>query len=299
MVKSAMSMVRDYKGFSDRVRSLSVIMRHREGDIIRQEIKQARETHKGKKSLAAIQDIGMKGLEFADWSCVAVGWNAVYERSLTEGLSEKEAVDKADNAVLQSQPSAREQDLSALFKNNKGAMQLIAPFTTALNVIWNQFTYDLPMAIKNKNYRFAVGMITGYAIAGAMVGLLSQGLRGDDDDGLKPRRFMYWAFSQFFDSAPLIGHGISALAEYAITGEKPRLYQSAILPAADEIIGAARSITARDFDKALQHGGAGVFLIGGGPWSGLKETGRFLGIGDDDGELSLHFEALLGQQIKK
>jgi predicted nucleic acid-binding Zn-ribbon protein len=295
MTKSALAFIRSPREFSDSVKSKSAIMRHRQADPIIAEIRKARETSKGKKGLAAVQDIGMMGLEAADWVSVSIGWNAVYERSLTEGLSEKDAIAKADDVVLKSQPSAREQDLAALYKTRHPAMQLLTQFTTAMNVIWNQFTYDLPTAIKQRNYRFAVGMITGYAIAGGMLGLLVSGIRGgdDDDDDINARRFIYYATSQFFESVPIIGNAVSALAEFAITGERPRLYQASMLPAADELINAAKNITSGDWDKAASHAVSGAFLGTGLPLSGIKELGRAAGIGDDDG---FNPEALLGRR---
>jgi hypothetical protein len=298
MTKSAMAFIQNPREFSDAIRSKSAIMRHRVANPIIAEIKQAAETNKGKKGLAAIQAIGMKGLEIADWTSVSIGWNAVYERSLTGGLSEEAAIAKADDVVLKSQPSAREQDMAALFKTGSPAMQLLTQFTTAMNVIWNQFTYDLPTAVKNGDIRFIVGMVTGYGIAGSLLGLLAHGLGGDDDDDLRKRRYFYDAFSQFFESVPLIGNGVSALAEYAITGQKPRLYQSAVLPAAEELIDAAKSIRSGDWTRAVGHAASGAFLGGGLPLSGIKELGRAAGIGDKDGKLEFNPEAFLGWRDK-
>ena len=78
-------------------------------------------------------------------------------------------------------------------------MRLLTQFTAPLNVIWNQLTYDLPTAIINKDFRQAVGLITGYAVAGSMLGVLAQGIGGTEDyEELRRKRYFYYAFSQFF-----------------------------------------------------------------------------------------------------
>lgn len=257
-------------GKSEEIRSKSAIMRHRIANPIIEAVKIAQKEGKGKKGLANIQAIGMKGLEMADWVSVAAGWNAVYKKALYGGATEEEAVSKADDVTLRCQPSTREQDLSPLFKTGSEAVRLITQFQTALNVIWNQFTYDLPTAVKNKEWGFVVRLTAAYAIAGIGLGLLMDGLTGDDDE-LQYKRFIYWSMAQAFDSVPLIGDGISAVVRQAITGEKRKYYSSDVFPAAEELISAATKATAGDWDKAATDFAESLGLGLGLPVSGAKE----------------------------
>jgi hypothetical protein len=217
----------------------------------------------------------MKLREIADWTSVSIGWNAVYERALREGLSEEAAVARADDVTIKTQPSGREQDLSPLFKNQHEAMKLITQFTTSLNVIWNQVTYDIPMALKNRQFGYVMRMVSAYAVAGiggTAVGVAASALRGKEDDEDKWKRiFLFGSFSQFLDSVPLLGNGISTVAEQALTGERQRLYQSPMLPAAEELIEAVSRVTAGDWEKALQSFAEGGALFAGLPVSAPKQ----------------------------
>jgi hypothetical protein len=154
-------------------------------------------------------------------------------------------------------------------------MKLLTQFTTSLNVIWNQLTYDIPTAIKNREFGYVVRMATGYAIAGigvTAVASLAAALQGNDDDENRWKRiFLFGSFSQFLDSVPLLGNGISALAEQAITGERRRLYQSSLLPAAEDLIQAVSRVTAGDWEKAIQSFAEGGALAAGLPVSAPKQ----------------------------
>jgi hypothetical protein len=284
--------------FSGRIKEKSAYLRHRVATPMLQARREAQETNRGKRGLAQIQNIGLKGLEIADWVSVSIGWDAVYRRALTEGKTEAAAAEYADSVVQKTQPSGREQDLAAMFKTRSPAMRLLTQFTTPLNVIWNQLTYDLPTAVINKNFREAVGIIAGYAIAGTMLGVLAHGIGGGDDEEVRRKRYFYYAFSQFFESAPLIGNGVAALAEYAITGEAPRMYQRSLFPAAEELLDAAKKVRAGDWERALGDAASAAALTTGLPVSAAKDLGRLTGIGDGDGKMDFNPEVLLGRSNK-
>lgn len=271
MSSSAFEFMADYNGMSEMVRSKSAVMRHRVANPILEAIKIAQKDSKGKKGLTTINAVGMKGLEVIDWVSVATGWNAVYKKALYEGATEKEAVAKADDVTIKIQPSAREQDLAPLFKTGSEGFKLITQFQTALNVIWNNFTYDLPNAVRNKQWGFVVGTIGSYAVAGIGLGLMTEGLKGDDDEP-DHSRWIYWSMSQALDSVPLIGAGVSAVARQAITGEKRQFYASSVFPAADELLSAASRATAGDWDKAAVDFAESVGIGLGLPVSGVKEA---------------------------
>jgi hypothetical protein len=275
MVSSAFKFMRNPQAFSDSIRQKSAIMRQRQANTIIADLRKAQETNKGKKGISVIGEIGMKGLEIADWTSVSIGWNAVYERALREGLSEDAAIVKADDVTIKTQPSAREQDLSPLFKNQPEAMKLLTQFTTSLNVIWNQLTYDIPTAIKNREFGYVVRMATGYAIAGigvTAVASLAAALQGKDDDEDKWKRiFLLGSFSQFLDSVPLIGEGVSALAEQAVTGDRRGIMYSPLLPAWDSLRDAGSRVMAGDWEKAVRSFAEGGALAAGLPVSAPKQ----------------------------
>jgi hypothetical protein len=269
----AVEFIRNPKEFSDRVRGKSAIMRHRSGSVMLEEFRRAQETNRGKKGLSVIQKIGMKGLEIADWTSVVIGWDAVYQKALAGGLSEEEAVEKADNITLKTQPSGREQDLPDLFVNQPEAMKIITQFTTSLSSIWGQLTYDLPAAVRNRQWGYVLSMVFAYALAGWGIGAVTEaakvliyGKDEDDEDAWK-RIFLYGSFSQALDSVPLLGGEISAIAEQAITGKKRRMYTSPLMPAAESLIEAAAKATSGDWNKAAQNLAEAAAFGFGGPVS--------------------------------
>jgi hypothetical protein len=280
MAASAFKFMQNPNAFSEAIRQKSAIMRHRQGNTIIADLRKAQETNKGKKGLSIIGEIGMKGLEIADWTSVSIGWNAVYERALREGLSEDAAAAKADDVTVKTQPSAREQDMSPLFKNQPEAMKLLTQFTSSLSPIWNQFTYDIPTAIKNREFGYVVRMVTGYAIAGigvAAVASVAAALQGKDDDEDKWKRiFLLGSFSQFLDSVPLIGEGISALAEQAVTGDRRGIMYSPMLPAWDSLRDAGSRVMAGDWEKAVRSFAEGGALTAGLPVSAPKQGMRVI-----------------------
>ncbi|MDR2134596.1 MAG: hypothetical protein LBP27_05760 [Treponema sp.] len=265
--------------FSRGIKEKSAIMRHRQANPAFGVLRQLQENSKGKRGLAAFQSAGMKGLEIADWVSVAVGWDAVYEKALAEGLSEQEAVARADDVTLQTQPSSREQDLPPLYKNQPEAMKIITQFTTSLNPIWNQFTYDLPVAVKNRQFGHAVSMLVAYGLAGWGIGAVTSLFSKDDDDDdedTKRRRFLYWSFSQALDSVPLLGNGVSALAEQLITGQRRRQFTSPVFPAGQKLLDAASRAGAGDWDRAAQNLAEGIGIGIGAPVSATKQVFRII-----------------------
>ena len=119
---------------------------------------------------------------------------------------ETEAVNKADDCVRLCQPSNRKVDLAPMFKNNSEAAKAVLQFQTALNVIWQNIRYDIPYAVKNKQYMNVVGMVLGYVMAGVISGMVTEGLLKDDDEPEDvAQRLGYYATTQFVDSIPIVG----------------------------------------------------------------------------------------------
>lgn len=286
------------------------------------------------------QQVGMSGLEWIDWACVAPGWLAVYDKEyrklqeteqnryearvaelteqnetrngkfrMTEEQIKQQAMDdvaqdieeaavlKADDCVRLCQPSNRNVDLAPMFKNNSEAAKAVLQFQTALNVIWQNIRYDIPYAMRKKEWKQVVGMILGYVMAGVMSGVVCSGLLKDDDEPEDTaKRLGYYATTQFLDSVPIVGGNLERLAERAITGEGGPMFGSSLWPTFDKYYNAASAFIKEDYEKALKNMTQGLAISLGLPLSGTKEAAALLGIGDGDGELELNPGALAGRR---
>jgi hypothetical protein len=296
--------------------------------------------------------VGMKGLEWIDWVCVAPGWLAKYRselvnvakeeeakyqallkkyqgkeyadvlptqeskenRALSEVMSverqDYEAVARADDAVRRMQPSSRITDISPMFKGKNEIAQILLQFQTALNVIWQNLRYDLPLAVKEKQVGTVVKMVTGYVLAGICMGMLTQGFDDDDDEKKKAGKILFYSTTQFSDAVPVIGDLIGRYAlEPLFTGDRAYSGQQSVLPAVEKaLVGmydAIVTIREEDPDKRMKRyqraagnmaEAAGLYF--GLPTSGAKELGRVFGIGDGDGEFELYLQALTGRKNK-
>ena len=212
---------------------------------------------------------------------------------------EKAAVDKADDCVRLCQPSNRNVDLSPMFKNNSEAAKAVLQFQTALNVIWQNIRYDIPYAVRNKEYANIVGMVLGYVMAGIISGVVTEGLKGkgDNDDPEEiAKKIGYYSTTQFLDSVPIVGGNLDALAKKAITGEGGSMYSSSLWPTFDKYYNGASALVSGDYEKALRNMEQGLFLTIGAPTSGIKEIEAALGAFDKDPGLELYPEAFLGRR---
>ena len=157
--------------------------------------------------------------------------------------------------------------------------------------------------IRDRQYKNAAGTIIGYALAGILLGAITAGFDEDDDETAKAKKLAWWATTQFTDAFPIIGSEATHLAELLITGKMR--YQSGInlLPTGQKwssAIGSAiKGVQEKDFEKLLKAAATAAEAAGmakGLPVSGIKETGRVLGIGDGDGEMTINPWAVTGRR---
>jgi hypothetical protein len=232
----------------DAIKEKSIFMRNRKFDPIQDLIKEQEEknTNKAEAVLNKFNSIGMKGLEAVDWGAVAPGWLACYRKKLNELNAEKQkifdaeyfktndkkkaqekanqitedvAVQYADECVRLCQPSNRKVDLAPLFKESSEVAKAYLQFQTSLNVIWNNIRYDLPYAIKNKQFKNIVGSVTGYVMAGLFMNLVCSGFDEDDEEEDKIKKSIFYATTQFTDAIPVLGNAVTKVTEKVITGE--------------------------------------------------------------------------------
>lgn len=280
-----------YKSAWAEISGKSAIMRDRSMDPIMETIKQGQLDNPAGKGLAKMKEIGMKGLEWADRVSVMAGWKAVYDEAMIEnGGNEQAAIEKADDVTLKIQPTGEAADLAPAFKTKSEAWRVFLQFQAALNVIWQNIRYDLPTAIKNREFGRAVGIVTSYALAGALLGLAKKGFKDDDDEpdkeGLK---MLYWSMTQFSDAAPLFGSQLSTVLEKLVTGDQTPFFETSLYPAAGKLFTGVSKATSGEFGKAALDFGQAIGYAIGAPVSGVKDVIRAAqadGAGDIIGKLA-------------
>jgi hypothetical protein len=246
------------------------------------------------------------------WSAALPTEEAKAQKALEETMGpdqiEYEAVNLADDAVSRMQPSGLSIDTAPFLKNNDGIASAFLQFQSALNTIWQNLRYDLPLAIREKQIGTIIGMISGYAMAGICLGLLTGGPDDDDDKEVSAaRKLLFYSFTQFTDSVPVMGDGITMIAERLLTGRSRYMGNGSLLPVLEKarlgLYNLASLPWEEDGKKKEERIRKAVFnsleafgIWKGLPVSGLKELGLATGIGDWDGELEFNPGAFLGQR---
>lgn len=220
---------------------------------------------------------------------------------------ERLAVRKADDATRMCQPSSRSTDLSPMFKTRGAgseAAQVLLQFTTSLNVIWQNIRYDMPDAVRNRQWRQVVGTVAGYTMAGIAMGLVTQGLPkddGDDDDEKRRKdllQTLYYGMTQYTDAVPVVGSMVSDVVQGVMTG-KWNFGTSDMFPITTKTTSGIKDISKGDWEKACSDFGYALGLGMGLPVSGAKEAGAVLGVGDGDGKADFYPQALVGRRKNK
>ena len=200
------------------------------------------------------------------------------------------AVQYADDCTRQCQPSSRVTDLAPLFKNSSEAMKAFLQFQTSLNVIWQNIRYDLPYAIKQKQFDRVAGAVMGYVFAGIFMNSVMEGLKGDDDDKelQSLRNLIYYATTQFTDAIPIIGSEITNTMDQLITGKRG-FYSTGtdMTPSATKLLAALNKARNGNWQKAAALTAEGIGLFMGAPVSGIKEINKLLGKPLEEGDVNL------------
>jgi hypothetical protein len=226
---------------------------------------------------------------------------AAQDAVLTEADIEAAAVRYADDCTRQCQPSSRLSDLAPLYKNSSEFAKAYLQFQTSLNVIWQNIRYDLPAAVRTKQFKRAAGMIAGYAVAGIAMNMLMEGVtagsgRKDDDDEKRLnalRNIIFYGTTQFTDSVPLIGSYLTTVVQKTLTGRSTYLSTGTdMTPMITKLGSAVMSVSNGNWTKAAGQFGEGVGLALGLPTSGVKEIYKFFT--DEDGNFDVGFSTVYG-----
>ena len=282
LIKAYMDIAQDYSILSE-IDEKSPMMKHRSMSFVVEELTQRvleAGNNKAIENWYKFTQTGMKGLEWIDRVAVAGGWLAKYQEELQAGIdkgfdtatAESAAVKAADDLVLKVQPTGDKTELASMFRTESEFAKAILQFTTSLNVIWNNITADLQGYLRNKEYSKIVGTLTGYVLAGLLLGAALTGF--DDDDNLvdKARKAAYFSLTQFMDSVPWIGSMVNEAFQHVITGERDFYGSSSLFPAANELLQTLDAFGSGDVLKGLEKLGRGIGLATGLPTSMLGQV---------------------------
>lgn len=114
-----------------------------------------------------INALGKKLTTAVDRLITVVGWKATYDRAISQGLSEAEAIRLARNATLNTQSVANPHLLPGIMTKNE-ALNWLSFMQNQGNQLWNILRYDIPHEVKGGDYVGAlmsgIGLLTSAAI---------------------------------------------------------------------------------------------------------------------------------------
>ncbi len=256
---------------------LSIFLQSRSFDVIQATVKNADVQSKLGKRIKNAELLGMKGMEYADRFSVAIGWRAVFEKALEETGDTQKAIEKADQMVMQTQPTGRGVDLAPAYRGKSAAVQIVLQFTQALNVVYQQLRFDIPAAIRAHDLKTALGIATGAMIAGTLLQAMTSRPPEEPEDPKKAAaRWIFYALSQGTDSLPLIGEQATRIMKRAITGETSYKMVDEAMPAIAEFLDGMYSLAGQDWQKGLDTMAQSFGSFAGMPVSGIKGAGRVL-----------------------
>lgn len=273
----------------------SPMMKNRTMNVIIDEILQQSRTYQQNKVMHGVrkmQEIGGLGLTMVDRYAVAGGWlgayhqqmDALMEQGMTSEQAERMAIAWADDITLKTQPTGDVTEIAPLFTSGGEFARAFMQFTTSLNVIWTNLTYDMPVSAREamnktapKDARMAqfsrvMGTIVGYGLAGAVLGAVADGYDDDDDEIDKLRKWLYWSTTQASESVPLVGQHVSSIVKTMITGDKPDFFSDEFFPGMMKIFKGVGYLAQGKFTKALDNLAQGAGYMGGMPVSGIKQV---------------------------
>lgn len=216
------------------------------------------------KIVRKIGNAGMLGIGIMDGVVRTIGWNAVYEKSLANGMNEAEAVRAAQHATLRTQPAAHAKDIAQLYASDE-VLNWFTMFTNQLNQIWNITTYDTFAYWNNKNYQASAASLMAVAVNAMVIWMIANKKLPEDEDDLLDA-----AEDQVINMIPLVGKSIMA---------GKRGWGESSLPPFEAAKSVGRIVTAKDKENAalklLETGAA----LKGVPVVGIKRSVRFLETG--------------------
>lgn len=217
-----------------------------------------------------IGKVGMKHIDVIDHMTVCVGWKAVYNKAIREGLSEAEAIRAGDKAIQRSQPSGRVQDLAEMYRSET-AVRWFVMFSNQLNAYWNMATFDIPQAIRDRNAYKAAADIVAISMAGVVIAVVSGALAGSDDEE-KKKKMIIGTFQQYTDAIPIVGSMATNLVKTAAGVKTYSTSGVDLFPAGEAARKAIRALNREDYEKALKYMIEGTGYAAGLPVAGPRRV---------------------------
>ncbi len=148
-----------------------------------------------------VQWAGMQGILMMDKIATTAGWLSVYNYNMNlkgdKAVSEKEAIRRARNSTLRTQPASHAKDVASLFTSE--TLSTFTMFSNQLNQIWNMATYDAPAALGKMNLKRGFTIYGSLALSAALIWMISNRDIPDEKD-----KFMDFMGS-FTNYVPLLG----------------------------------------------------------------------------------------------
>jgi hypothetical protein len=186
----------------------------REKDPLLTDVQLARELEEMKSyvnehmtRLNQVRNAGMAPISFFDSIGRTIGWYAVYQKAMSAGKGEAEAIRLARNSTLRTQNTAAAKDIPRMYAQNEG-MNWVLMFTHQLNQIYLMMTYDIPAKAKSGDISSAVASFIGLSIAALGEWMIQNKTIPDD-----PEDILDIGLSQFLASIPVIGSTTVAYRE--------------------------------------------------------------------------------------
>jgi len=269
LLASALEFARGPRALMETVAKKDPTIKHR---LIEREIEEMYAATEGSgRWLDRVRRAGMAPIRLMDSVAVTIGWNAVYQANLEEH-GEAEAVRRARNATMRTQPAAAPEDLPGLYTTSEW-LNWSLMFTNQLNQLYNIARYDLPRDVARGGWPEAARSVAGMVIAA----LLIQAIGGDEPpeelEGM-PGYIAWAALVQQVNAIPLIG---SAAMAY----RKGWRRDNPILRAPAETIAA---LLRMDWMRAAKSGVHTLALLEGLPLVAAERTYRAVAEGEP-GEL--------------
>ena len=234
--------------------------------------------------LKKVGKAGMTGIYAMDKIAITIGWNAVYQKSIHAGLSESEAIQKAQTATLKTQPAAHAKDVAELYATSEW-VNLFTQFTNQLNQIYNIATYDIPTTFKDHQYYKVLLQTTGLGITALMIWTMTKRRLPKE-----PEDFQEAITDQMLNSIPLVGRQIYASKE-GWRSELPPAFKPAIATGialrALKKMAKGKRVTDYEINAIIE----AVSIATGMPYTGVRRLLKTL----DTGEI----RELIGGKPKK
>lgn len=165
-----------------KIKSLDPQVKHRSIERELEELKNLKADTLYRKGKTNARKYGLMGIRALDMIAITIGENAVYKRYLSEGFSEEDALKKAQQVTLDTQPQAHPKDLPEIYASNE-MLNWFLQFTNQLNQIYQLTTVDYPQYAKNKEWiKVFYGSVAMSMVALTIWSMTHKALPDDEDD---------------------------------------------------------------------------------------------------------------------